>query len=714
MKKRSVPVVLLVALVALVALLLQSAPAGASFSPTPPSGRHKLRSSSTEVVLSDTGPGQSVTGFIADPGSSFDPVKEGYPTTDPGPGSGFSRQDEGFAGVIFATPPGGGADLSLYCIDIRTDTWVGVGYGFGTWDAANVLNVGYVARLLNEYYPNTPEPSLPNLNQTAAAVQAAIWFFSDRYVLSMSDSLHNTVAAIVSKVITEGPLVQPPPPTLTLTPPNVNGTVGGVLGAFKVTTNAAHATVTVTGGSMFSNAAGTAPIASGATVPSGQEIWVRSTGPSTVVLKATSEATVPSGNVYLYDGNWEGVNDAQRLILAETATLSTTVRATATFTKATPQLSSLASGLVKRDARGKRRAQRYGLLRRTGLSDTATLSGSSNATGTITFKLYGPDQATCAGSPVFTWTATAVGDGNYLSGSYTPTAAGTYRWVVDYSGDQNNQAAGPTACGEQSETVDVLRSETSLTSSASGAQGGARLTEPIHDQALLDRGIEPTGEIRFALYGPDDATCSRDPVFTSTAPPVSGNGFYDSEQFTPTAVGTYRWVATYTGDANNNPAGTACGDPAETVVISPAQPTIRTLSSNGVLVGESISDQAFLSGGADPTGTITFLLYGPDDTTCSGAAVFHSVVPVHGNGTYDSGPFFPTVDGLYHWVAVYDPGDPNNATAATRCNDVGEQVGVEPAPPPAQPDLGSTASTIRNFMCCTSFSCAVLLLPGSA
>ena len=57
---------------------------------------------------------------------------------------------------------------------------------------------------------------------------------------------------------------------------------------------------------MFSDAAGTVPIAHGATVPSGQKIWVRATGPSIVVLEATAEAVVPSGNVYLYDGKPAG------------------------------------------------------------------------------------------------------------------------------------------------------------------------------------------------------------------------------------------------------------------------------------------------------------------------------------------------------------------------------------------------------------------------
>ena len=83
---------------------------------------------------------------------------------------------------------------------------------------------------------------------------------------------------------------------------------------------------------MYSDAAGTVAIANGATVPSGQQIWMRATsGSSSAVLEAKATATVPSGNVYLYAGNTAGYNDAQRLILAENATLTTTVQATANF-----------------------------------------------------------------------------------------------------------------------------------------------------------------------------------------------------------------------------------------------------------------------------------------------------------------------------------------------------------------------------------------------
>ena len=40
------------------------------------------------------------------------------------------------------------------------------------------------------------------------------------------------------------------------------------------------------------------------------------------MLEATSKATVPTGNVYLYDGYTGGVSDAQHLILAKSGPLT--------------------------------------------------------------------------------------------------------------------------------------------------------------------------------------------------------------------------------------------------------------------------------------------------------------------------------------------------------------------------------------------------------
>jgi hypothetical protein len=104
--------------------------------------------------------------------------------------------------------------------------------------------------------------------------------------------------------------------------------------------------------------------------------------------------------------------------------------------------------------------------------------------------------------------------------------------------------------------------------------------------------------------------------------------------------------------------------------------TLTTQASPSVTAGGSLSDQATLSGGASPTGAITFSLYGPSDPTCAAAAIATSTKTVNGDGTYTSDSFTATTPGFYRWVASYS-GDPNNAAAGpTACNDPAQAVAV--------------------------------------
>jgi len=85
------------------------------------------------------------------------------------------------------------------------------------------------------------------------------------------------------------------------------------------------------------------------------------------------------------------------------------------------------------------------------ISDTAVLTGGFKPTGTVTFRLYGPGDATCA-TPVFSAVATV--SGSAVSPAYRPPTAGPYRWVASYGGDANNvPVAG--SCGDPAETVTV-------------------------------------------------------------------------------------------------------------------------------------------------------------------------------------------------------------------------------------------------------------------
>ena len=96
------------------------------------------------------------------------------------------------------------------------------------------------------------------------------------------------------------------------------------------------------------------------------------------------------------------------------------------------------------------------------------------------------------------------------------------------------------------------------------------------------------------------------------------------------------------------------------------------------MLGGQVSDTAHLSGGVNPTGSITFRLY--NNPNCSGtpaAEVTNS--SVNGNGDYASPPATPAAAGDYFWVAIYS-GDANNKAAQTGCSDPSEKVTITNPP----------------------------------
>src|SRR5207247_4259169 len=56
--------------------------------------------------------------------------------------------------------------------------------------------------------------------------------------------------------------------------------------------------------------------------------------------------------------------------------------------------------------------------------------------------------------------------------------------------------------------------------------------------------------------------------------------------------------------------------PQSVTISNCATPTLTTTASGPVTVGQTIHDVAHLSGGTNPTGSITFQVFAPGDTTC--------------------------------------------------------------------------------------------------
>jgi hypothetical protein len=224
-----------------------------------------------------------------------------------------------------------------------------------------------------------------------------------------------------------------------------------------------------------------------------------------------------------------------------------------------------------------------------------------------------------------------------------------------------------------------LKNNPTITTAAN--QTGVVVGGTISDSATLAGATSGAGgNIVFRAYGPSDPTCGDSPAFTSSAVAVNGNGTYGPVSFATGAVGTFKWIASYSGDADNNPVAGKCGDDGETDTTIKDSPTISTDASANITIGGSVSDTATLAGGFNPTGTITFRLFGPNDATCTNPSVFTTTKAVNGNGAYTSAAFTPTLVGTYRWVASYD-GDANNNGVSGVCNDPDESVVVSPATP---------------------------------
>ena len=331
------------------------------------------------------------------------------------------------------------------------------------------------------------------------------------------------------------------------------------------------------------------------------------------------------------------------------------------------------------------------------ISSTGLISGFVTSPGTSDVEVFVRDESGVGAVTEFTWTfvqttvtVTNPGDQDSIAGDFVslqimasdsdPEQSLTY-----YNGglpdglsiDRNTGliSGTPTVPGIYDVTIPVtdgtgfgqgsttftwtVNAPFSTTPSAGGPVGGTTVT----DTAVLAGDSSPTGTITFSLYGPSDtADCTGTPVDTEPAA-VTGNGSYTTPiGYTPTATGTYWWTASYGGDSSNSAASSACGD--EQVLISQASPVIEVSDAGTASAGTPVRGFFGLNGRFNPTGLITFTLYGAAD--CADP-VAGQPQGVSGDGGYISAPFTPQFAGGYYWVATYS-GDSNNLAVSSDCN----------------------------------------------
>src|SRR3989454_3264951 len=176
------------------------------------------------------------------------------------------------------------------------------------------------------------------------------------------------------------------------------------------------------------------------------------------------------------------------------------------------------------------------------------------------------------------------------------------------------------------------------------------------------------GTINFTVFGPNNTTCTL-PGTPGGSALVSGDGTYPSSAVPVVLAGTYRWIASYTGDGNNNGFTTACNAPNEASEVSKASPTVTTSATPQATAGGTISDQATLAGSSGPnaTGTINFTVFGPNNTTCTAPGTPRGSALVSGHGSY---LFNDTATTEIYTLPLHDalPIYGNNNGFTTACN----------------------------------------------
>ena len=196
---------------------------------------------------------------------------------------------------------------------------------------------------------------------------------------------------------------------------------------------------------------------------------------------------------------------------------------------------------------------------------TATVtpsSGTFDNGGSVQFEINSVN----FGAPVSLSGGTASVTDSALGASLTP-----YSVMAVFSGDTDFAASSGSLNGGQ--TVKQTSPSIGLSAGGTVAIGtGAKMTA----SATLSNSVNAGGSITFVLTGPSNT------VVDTESAPVSGNSVYSTPTgFTPSVAGTYHWVASYSGDSNNAPAG-------------PTAPASETATGTGLtLVGSTL----YINGG---------------------------------------------------------------------------------------------------------------------
>jgi hypothetical protein len=233
------------------------------------------------------------------------------------------------------------------------------------------------------------------------------------------------------------------------------------------------------------------------------------------------------------------------------------------------------------------------------------------------------------------------------------------------------------------------------------------------------KAIIAKGTVEFFLY--------EDPECTKLVGKVGGKETVTSGFAQSTPVGaalednkSYYWLVRYSGDGENDPNESACGDEVMTFGSPPLppQPSIATALSGGGQVGANITvpegtavtDTAIITapGGQPVTGRVTYAAY--NNPLCFGKGIGGLG---GGGATTGAGPSTNPVTlpvGTYYFQAFYSGNGVLNH-AATACGSEVLTVVAKTPPPPPPPPAPNSTFRIASIHANSNGSVTVVLVP---
>ena len=272
----------------------------------------------------------------------------------------------------------------------------------------------------------------------------------------------------------------------------------------------------------------------------------------------------------------------------------------------------------------------------TGATPSASVSPASNPTVTVSFA----QSLSSGGSALSAYSVT-----RYLMGSNSGVpisgscASATTVVCSDRPGPgiwlyTDTPTIGTNWMGTESQKSSAVTVEAQTTISVLAPANGIAGTTLTPVSAVLANASAPFGgTVTFSVIGPQGSapTSCAGGAAAGTAT-VSSNGSVTSNSaFTPTAAGTYWWLASYGGNAYNAASNSGCSATSTVVYLSVAPATLPSITVYQTGYSQTLS----ASGGTSPyTYTLTSGAFPSGLSISSGGVISGTVTAAAQNGTY--------------------------------------------------------------------------------